>query len=777
MIINKITEINEFLNLVDEGNLTKVENYYNDHFINLMYKDYLPICKAIKLGHLNLVKYFFSITKITTPKMFFVACMCGHIEILEYLLSITTFNFKTHNYECFKIATTTDNLKLFRFLMLKCPIYVNHHIFNFLIANVIANSKNIEFIEYLLKFYTKPLATSNLYIAIDSNNIFMLNYISQKINKTFLDINLIAEHTIKTKNIDILQCVFVLYPEIVNIDNQHNLFTIACQNGNIDILRQLLVIYPNTILDLDILFTISIKYKHNNIAHLLLEWSKSMSKPIIITNINYLDCIKNKNYTMFYKLLELSVLTNPCQLFNFAIIYNNIQIANYLYKKYKPNVDYNELFKTSCLVSNCEMAIYLLPLTTNLKYNEIFVELMKHSSLKMIELFKMICPENIRLDYQYAIEIACQNGNFHAYKYLVSNNVKYEKAFIKSFINAHYDIFIDLLDRDKTLINSINENHIVVSCKYNVTKLLQVLINSRSDIEIPKECLVYAISENNYELVNFLIQYGIRVEDTYYAMALNKGNLEIIKLIDYRNYTGFNIIFINSILLNDNSDLFQYYLERFNHNIENILDICFTKIFYNHYYKCGYILLEYCNTQKIKCNLDKYLEEAINNKDIKAIELLINFGYSITDIDFNNIIILGDYDFIENILEITNDKIINSNTFVNLIMYNSIKVLNLLSDYSCLPDYKIYESGLMVIENKNIKLNNYEMYKLFYKDDSITTDYSMFKSSTEQCIICYENLESDGIKTICNHLFHKKCLLTWLANKFECPYCRNILNI
>ena len=32
--------------------------------------------------------------------------------------------------------------------------------------------------------------------------------------------------------------------------------------------------------------------------------------------------------------------------------------------------------------------------------------------------------------------------------------------------------------------------------------------------------------------------------------------------------------------------------------------------------------------------------------------------------------------------------------------------------------------------------------------------------------------KTDYMLTPCNHLFHSNCLESWLANKSECPYCR-----
>jgi hypothetical protein len=48
------------------------------------------------------------------------------------------------------------------------------------------------------------------------------------------------------------------------------------------------------------------------------------------------------------------------------------------------------------------------------------------------------------------------------------------------------------------------------------------------------------------------------------------------------------------------------------------------------------------------------------------------------------------------------------------------------------------------------------------------------------CSICYETINEDKHDTICNHSFHKNCLLTWTdthdtMEDIDCPLCRTKL--
>lgn len=42
----------------------------------------------------------------------------------------------------------------------------------------------------------------------------------------------------------------------------------------------------------------------------------------------------------------------------------------------------------------------------------------------------------------------------------------------------------------------------------------------------------------------------------------------------------------------------------------------------------------------------------------------------------------------------------------------------------------------------------------------------------DECCICMDDINSDGISTICHHGFHRKCLKKWLKNDSRCPICR-----
>ncbi|PWA00857.1 hypothetical protein BB558_003080 [Smittium angustum] len=76
--------------------------------------------------------------------------------------------------------------------------------------------------------------------------------------------------------------------------------------------------------------------------------------------------------------------------------------------------------------------------------------------------------------------------------------------------------------------------------------------------------------------------------------------------------------------------------------------------------------------------------------------------------------------------------------------------------------------------NYNTDKSNVDIYSC-NKDDSKQNVPSIDDCEELDCLICFETLlESDKIRKIpCSHIFHKKCLDTWLISRSGlCPICR-----
>lgn len=68
--------------------------------------------------------------------------------------------------------------------------------------------------------------------------------------------------------------------------------------------------------------------------------------------------------------------------------------------------------------------------------------------------------------------------------------------------------------------------------------------------------------------------------------------------------------------------------------------------------------------------------------------------------------------------------------------------------------------------HKEINLNEY----LFDINTMDTNEH-------QYCSICLDsddNINETKCKLLCDHIFHSKCIKTWLKQNFTCPYCRKI---
>lgn len=74
--------------------------------------------------------------------------------------------------------------------------------------------------------------------------------------------------------------------------------------------------------------------------------------------------------------------------------------------------------------------------------------------------------------------------------------------------------------------------------------------------------------------------------------------------------------------------------------------------------------------------------------------------------------------------------------------------------------------------HKEINLNEY-LFDINTMDTMDTLD----TNEHQYCSICLDsddNINETKCKLLCEHIFHSKCIKTWLKKNFTCPYCRKI---
>ena len=84
-------------------------------------------------------------------------------------------------------------------------------------------------------------------------------------------------------------------------------------------------------------------------------------------------------------------------------------------------------------------------------------------------------------------------------------------------------------------------------------------------------------------------------------------------------------------------------------------------------------------------------------------------------------------------------------------------------------------------EERTCTTQTYTLEKDCECRDNKTTDiiYDIdHKKQTDICPICYDKYNDNNtpVKLICNHIFHKKCIIKWLDKTCSCPLCRENCN-
>ena len=126
----------------------------------------------------------------------------------------------------------------------------------------------------------------------------------------------------------------------------------------------------------------------------------------------------------------------------------------------------------------------------------------------------------------------------------------------------------------------------------------------------------------------------------------------------------------------------------------------------------------------------------------------------------------------------------------NLRILNKFDLINshlesLENNWFRLVKYSLIELGWeFENENEDFDYNTIiedivnEKYKKKEENNSIINNIKEFTyKNTDKCdcMICMENIEENDIckKLNCNHIFHSKCINSWLERTLECPLCRN----
>ncbi len=188
-------------------------------------------------------------------------------------------------------------------------------------------------------------------------------------------------------------------------------------------------------------------------------------------------------------------------------------------------------------------------------------------------------------------------------------------------------------------------------------------------------------------------------------------------------------------------------------------------------------------------------------------------SFFIISFDINNVG-LGFYKFLMLVTLINYIKIANQNILINLIkrQINYISCLNFefitdyikifllsivlfnynkfITSYSLLGYFVVsiinlfilivqiianhYKPNLFLRPRNNLEIHNQNEIYITIRENYNLQNYYSSENKNISCSICLEEqkINEEWSKIICNHEFHKKCILEWLKTNNNCPICR-----
>ncbi len=73
--------------------------------------------------------------------------------------------------------------------------------------------------------------------------------------------------------------------------------------------------------------------------------------------------------------------------------------------------------------------------------------------------------------------------------------------------------------------------------------------------------------------------------------------------------------------------------------------------------------------------------------------------------------------------------------------------------------------------------SNFRITKHGFLSSTLTknTIVNTFENNYEKCSICMQDISNNSKTLICNHVYHRNCINTWLSNANTCPVCRRVI--
>lgn len=627
--------IEDILELLEQNDITKIENYSKEHNISLnelFKKDFDILIRSIEMNtSLEIINYIIIQSKYKTLNY--------HIIEDNKLKTPLFLSLEKNNFEIAKVL-----------LKHKADInYLNSNIIDNLYSQGLLNIKNLKFI---LKsgFDVKAITPNLIYNLIDNvqNEFLEIIFEHYKFDNCFiLDfLNLYKNKTLKEEtDID--------YEEIVSkeknkIQIDETMYEKAIEKENYDALR---ILFENESSEEEEILYRIIKYD-------LLE-----------------NSVKTNNYSFVENILRYKQFNNKCIHYEKILkeaINNNIEIAKllikvFIYSSSYENNNYKELSFDNYDNRFLSLIINLMIKMNNLTLIRYLVEdddLKRNMNLNVEDIkgecpiFKAFYSENTEI-FKYLLEHGANSNtkNKNGVSLLWLSVHKDRIDIIKYLIEHNVDITIKDSNGNTPLMKAVYQNNTEIAkllIKYSLKNKIRIDITEKDTNG--NSSLINAVNQNNTDIVKLLIYY------------CNKNKININ--INEKDING-NPLLIKAIRQNNFDIVISIVNYGINHNIDmNILDVDgntpLTISYERGYIKIFKYLVEFLDINQRDSRGNSVLYYVIDKGDIEMMKELINIGADINlkcsfdESAIDRAIFKGNMEILETLLE--NDNLLLNKT-------------------------------------------------------------------------------------------------------------------
>ena len=178
-----------------------------------------------------------------------------------------------------------------------------------------------------------------------------------------------------------------------------------------------------------------------------------------------------------------------------------------------------------------------LPIVKFLVHSGAYIDIHSYEPLKLaimhqrMSIIKFLVEKGANIDYSDALIYAIHSQNISIVEYFISKGaVINDLCFSVAASNEYYDILQFLFKKIKgkisiNLVDALNR-----AIEHNHTKIAELLIVTHKT-PVDRNMLYTAIENNNIDIVRFIIQQNVKVDDQLLSMAVAQDNAPILILL------------------------------------------------------------------------------------------------------------------------------------------------------------------------------------------------------------------------------------------------------